>query len=105
MNLITRYDGLKDFQSLYQNIDLGIIVSSNGVIEQANDYFETYMKKLIPDYDQINILDLKIFLRMKKAPNNSLTDSTENEEKFSLNEFISRSQDFMGSSYFKICLN
>ena len=43
-------DGLKEFEALYQNIDLGIIVSKKGVIEYANDFFKNFMQEIVKEY-------------------------------------------------------
>ena len=58
---------MKDFQSLYQNIDLGIIETSNGIINQSNDYFEAFMKSIMPHYDKSSVLNQKIFQVMKRT--------------------------------------
>lgn len=38
---------MKEFEALYQNIDLGILVTKNDAVDYANDLFTKFMEKTI----------------------------------------------------------
>ena len=42
-NILASYDNLKEFEELYQNIDLGIIVAKNNCLDYANNKFKNVM--------------------------------------------------------------
>lgn len=69
MSLLKQFDGLKDFQQLYKNIDLGILVTQDGKLMQANDFFEEFMKNF--SSDKTKFLDLRIFNVVRKAHNSA----------------------------------
>jgi ABC-type lipoprotein export system ATPase subunit len=60
VNFLSQYDNLKEFETLYQNIDLGIMVAKNDIIDYANDLFKNFMEKTL-NFNENSILDLKVF--------------------------------------------
>jgi hypothetical protein len=60
VNFLSQYDNLKEFETLYQNIDLGILVAKNDIIDYTNDLFRNFMEKTL-NFDENSILDLKVF--------------------------------------------
>jgi hypothetical protein len=57
---LSQYENLKEFETLYQNIDLGILVAKNDIIDYTNDLFRNFMEKTL-NFDENSILDLKVF--------------------------------------------
>jgi hypothetical protein len=57
---LSQYENLKEFESLYQNIDLGILVAKNDIIDYTNDLFRNFMEKT-RDFEENCILDLRVF--------------------------------------------
>ena len=58
VNLLS--DNLKEIENLYQNIDLGILVAKNDIVDYTNDLFRNFMEKTL-NFDEDCILDLMVF--------------------------------------------
>jgi hypothetical protein len=69
---------LKEFETLYKNIDLGILVAKNNVVDYTNDFFQNFISQ-VNNYDETSMLDLKVFKFFKnktgasEAPNNNFS--------------------------------
>jgi ABC-type lipoprotein export system ATPase subunit len=66
VNFLSQYDNLKEFETLYQNIDLGILVAKNDNIDYTNDLFRNFLEKTL-NFDENNILDLRVFKFFKNT--------------------------------------
>ena len=88
---MSQCNGLKEFESLYQNIDLGIIVTNNGAVEYSNDFFKKFMKNLDANIEDCSkILNMKSFNCIRRKTSISIDNSFDNSEDplFSLNDLI-----------------
>ena len=65
-NIRTQFDNMKEFEALYQNIDLGIVVAKNNCLDYANNKFKESMQK-VKDYQENGLLHLKAFRLFKKS--------------------------------------
>jgi len=60
VNFLNQYENLKEFETLYQNIDLGILVTKDDFIDYSNDLFRNIIEKTL-NFDENTILDLMVF--------------------------------------------
>jgi hypothetical protein len=56
INIRSQFENLKEFETLYQNIDLGILVAKNNIIDYSNDLFRNFMEKTL-NFDKNSFLD------------------------------------------------
>ena len=101
-NIRTQFDNLKEFEALYQNIDLGIVVAKNNCLDYANNMFKESMQK-VKDYQENGLLHLKAFRIFKKSQLSDQADSTESiEQLFSLADLIGKTNEFLQQNIFSI---